>query len=168
MPDLRGYKVEAHGDREIKGTREFDAPRKLVWEAFTKPEWLKRWLLGPEGWILTVCDVDLRLRGTYRYVWFNEKQNLSMGMGGSFLEIDKPKRIVSTEKFDQSWYAGEMVGTLELIEKDGKTIIHQNFRYDSRETRDGVLRSPMETGMAASYQRLDRVLAEAAAEGKAT
>jgi uncharacterized protein YndB with AHSA1/START domain len=162
MPDLRGYKVAAHGDLEIKGTREFDAPRTLVWEAFTKPELLKRWMLGPDGWVMTVCEIDLRVGGSYRYVWFKEKEGFSMGMGGSFLEIEKPKRIVNTERFDQSWYPGGMVGTLELIEKDGKTTIHQTFRYDSREARDGVLKSPMDEGMAAGYNRLDGVLADLA------
>jgi uncharacterized protein YndB with AHSA1/START domain len=160
MPDLRGYKVAAHGDREIKGSREFDAPRTLVWDAFTKPEWLKRWLLGPDGWSMTVCEVDLRVGGAYRYVWVMEKDGHVMGMGGSFLEIAKPERLVSTEKFDQSWYPGGMVGTLELIETGGKTIIHQNFRYDSREARDAVLKTPMEAGMAAGYRRLDGLLAE--------
>jgi uncharacterized protein YndB with AHSA1/START domain len=159
MPDLRGYQVAAHGDREIRGTREFDAPREMVWDAFTKPELLKRWLSGPDGWTMTVCEVDLRVAGTYRYVWVMEKEGHSMGMGGSFLEIGKPKRLVSTEKFDQSWYPGEMVGTLELAAKDGKTVIHQTFRYESREARDAVLRTPMESGMAASYRRLDGLLA---------
>jgi uncharacterized protein YndB with AHSA1/START domain len=165
MPDLRSYKVTAHGDLEIKGTREFDAPRNMVWDAFTKPDLLKRWMLGPDGWILSVCDVDLRVGGTYRYVWYRVEENLSMGMGGSYLEIDKPKRLVTTEKFDQSWYPGGMVGTLDLIEKDGKTTILQTFRYDSQEARDGVLRSPMDEGMAASYNRLDGVLADLEAKG---
>lgn len=159
MPDLRGYKVAAHGDREIKGTREFDAPRAMVWDAFTKPELLKRWLSGPDGWAMTVCEVDLRVGGAYRYVWVMESQMQVMGMGGSFLEIAKPKRLVSTEKFEQSWYPGGMVGTLELEEKAGKTVIHQTFRYESREARDAVLKTPMESGMAASYRNLDTLLA---------
>jgi uncharacterized protein YndB with AHSA1/START domain len=165
MPDLRGYEVAAHGDREIRGTREFDAPRAMVWDAFTKPELLKRWLTGPDGWAMTVCEVDLRVGGTYRYVWVMEKEKHVMGMGGSFLEIARPARLVSTEKFEQPWYPGEMVGTLELDEKDGKdgkdgkTVIRQTFRYESRESRDAVLKTPMESGMAASYRNLDALLA---------
>lgn len=165
MPEVRGFKVAAHGDREIRGTREFDAPRDLVWEAFTRPDLIRRWLLGPDGWVMTVCEVDLRVGGAYRYVWFHEQGKQTMGMGGIFLEIDRPGRIVSTEKFEQSWYPGEMVGTLELIERDGITTISQNFRYDSRETRDMVLKTPMESGMAAGYQRLDGLLAGLAANG---
>lgn len=164
MLDYRSYKVAPHGEREIRGTREFNAPRTLVWEAFTRPELLKKWLLGPDGWVMTVCEVDLRVGGAYRYVWYKEEGEVTMGMGGSFLEIDPPKRLVTTEKFDQSWYPGEMTGTVEFIEKNGKTLMHQTFLYDSREGRDSVLKSRMDEGMVAGYNRLDEVLASLQAE----
>jgi uncharacterized protein YndB with AHSA1/START domain len=80
-------------------------------------------------------------------------------MGGVIQEIMPPARIVSTEKFDEAWYPGEAVGTIVLVEKDGKTWVTQTVRYDSREARDGVLESPMESGVAASYDRLAALLA---------
>ena len=97
--------VSTRGEREIVMTRAFAAPRTLVFDAFTKPELVKRWLLGPDGWSLPVCEIDLRVGGTYRYVW-RHTNGQEMGMGGVYREIVVPERIVSTEKFDQSWYPG--------------------------------------------------------------
>lgn len=168
MLDYRSYQVAPHGDREIRGTREFNAPRALVWKAYTEPELLRRWLLGPDGWEMTVCRVDLRVGGTYRYEWHKAKENLTMGMGGAFLEIDAPRKLVSNEKFDESWYPGGMTATVEFTEQGDKTLIRQAFVYDSREGRDAVLKSRMDEGMVAGYNRLDDVLASllAAAPGR--
>src|SRR5687768_10206028 len=127
MMDRRGFQVEAQGEREIHGTRGFDAPVGMVWDAFTRPELLRRWMLGPDGWTMKVCEVDLRAGGAYRYVWHKEKTGYSMGMGGVFLEVDKPRKLVSNEKFDEAWYPGEMVGTLEFAEKGGKTLMYQTL-----------------------------------------
>jgi uncharacterized protein YndB with AHSA1/START domain len=162
MKDTGGLKVTAQGEREIVMTRAFDAPRDLVFEAFTKPELLKRWLLGPPGWSMVVCDIDLKVGGAYRYVWRRDSDGTDMGMGGVYREIVAPERIVSTEKFDESWYPGEAVGTLVLTERDGRTTVTQTMLYATREARDGVLKSGMESGVAASYDRLDGVLASMA------
>jgi uncharacterized protein YndB with AHSA1/START domain len=151
--------VEARGDREIVMTRIVAAPRRLVFDAFTKPELLKRWLLGPNGWSMPVCEVDLRVGGRYRYVWRREASGAEMGMGGVFHEIAPPERLVSTEEFDQPWYPGKGVGTILLTEENGRTKVTQTIRYESREARDGVLKSPMESGVEASYARLDAMLA---------
>ncbi len=151
--------VAAQGEREIVMTRVFDAPRHLVFDAHTKPELIKRWLLGPDGWSMTVCDVDLRVGGAYRWVWRRDADGTEMGMGGVYREIVRPERIVSTEKFDESWYPGEAMGTVVLVEEDGKTTLTQTMLYESRAARDGVLQSPMEEGVAVSYDRLDDVLA---------
>jgi len=155
-------KVTAHGDREIVMTRLFNAPRHLVWEAFTRPELVKRWLLGPDGWSMPVCEIDLRVGGSYRYVW-RHTDGKEMGMGGVFREIQIPERAVATEKFDEAWYPGEAVGTLVLVEQAGKTTVTQTMLYDSRQTRDAVLKSPMEQGVAASYDRLETLVLSAAA-----
>ena len=165
MTNTGNLKVAARGDREIVMTRVFDAPRKLVFDAFTKPELVKRWLLGPPGWTMPVCEIDLKVGGTYRYVWRHADGN-EMGMGGVYREIDAPERVIATEKFDQAWYPGEAVGTLLLIEQGGKTTITQTVLYESRETRDAVLKSPMEKGVAASYDRLEEILASPGARGK--
>jgi uncharacterized protein YndB with AHSA1/START domain len=155
-------KVTAHGDREIVMSRVFNAPRHLVWDAFTRPELVKRWLLGPHGWSMPVCEIDLRVGGSYRYVW-RHTDGREMGMGGVYREIKIPERVVATEKFDEAWYPGEAVGTLLLVEQAGRTTATQTMLYDSPQTRDAVLKSPMETGVAASYDRLETLVLSPAA-----
>jgi len=145
------------GDREISWTRVFDAPRDLVFEAHTKCEHVKRWLLGPPGWTMPVCRIDLRVGGAYRYEWKNEKGTV-MGMGGVFREIVVPERIVATEKFDDAWYPGQAVGTTVLIEKNGRTTLTVTMLYESKEARDAVLASGMERGLEASYDHLAETL----------
>jgi len=150
--------VATRGDCEIVMSRVFEAPRQLVFEACSKPEFVRRWLLGPDGWSMPVCEIDLRVGGSYRYVW-RHSDGRETGMGGVYREIAVPERIVATEKFDEAWYPGEAVGTILLVEQSGKTTLTQTILYDSRETRDAVLNSPMEKGVAASYDRLEAVLA---------
>src|SRR5436189_1729854 len=103
--------LTTHGDRDVVITRAFDAPRELVFDAMTRPELLKRWLFGPPGWSMVVCDVDLRVGGKYRYVWHGP-DGIEMGMGGVHREIVVPQRIVCTQLFDQDWTGGEALGTL--------------------------------------------------------
>lgn len=146
-------------DREIVMTRIFKAPRRLVFDAHTKCELLKRWLFGPDGWSLAVCQIDLKLGGKYRYVWRHEK-GTEMGMGGVFHEVVAPERIVATEKFDESWYPGEALDTTVLVEQDGKTTLTLTVLYESREARDVALKSGAEQGMALGYDRLEAILAE--------
>jgi uncharacterized protein YndB with AHSA1/START domain len=145
-------------EREIAITRVFHAPRTLVFEAFTRPELVKQWLLGPDGWTMPVCEIDLRVGGSYRYVWRHVNGN-EMGMGGIYREVETPARIVSTEKFDESWYPGEAVGTIVLVEQGGNTTLTQTILYETREARDAVLKSPMEDGVGAGYDRLAELLA---------
>lgn len=152
--------LTAPGEREIVIVRAFDAPRELVFDALTQPELLKRWFHGPDGWTLTVCEVDLRVGGAYRFVW-SGPQGVAMGMGGLHREIERPQRIVRTERFDQDWTGGETVGTAVLSERDGKTTLVTTVVYASREARDGALASNMEQGIAAAYDRLDAFLANA-------
>jgi uncharacterized protein YndB with AHSA1/START domain len=151
-------KVTAAGDREIVITRDFNAPRHLVFDAHTKPELVKRWLLGPPGWTMPVCEIDLRVGGSYRYVWRNQ-DGTEMGMGGMFREIVRPERLVATERFDQPWYPGEALDTTVFVEEGGKTTATLSVLYESREARDAVLKSPMEEGMAGGYDRLEELLA---------
>lgn len=152
-------KVSTPNDREIELTRDFDAPRRLVFDALTKPELLKRWFHGPPGWTMVVCDFNLAVGGTYRYVWRSEADGMEMGMGGTILAFTVPERIVSTERFDESWYAGDAVDTMVLADHGERTNLTITVRYDSREIRDAVLKSPMADGMAAGYERLAEFLA---------
>jgi len=159
MKNPGSLKVTAHGEREIVMTRVLDAPRHLVFDAWTKPELIKRWLLGPPGWSMPVCEIDLRVGGKYRFVWRNDRDGTSMGMGGVYREIVAPGRLVATEKFDDAWYPGEALGTIILVEQGGRTTLTQTMLYESREARDGVLKSPMEEGVGAGYDRLAELLA---------
>jgi uncharacterized protein YndB with AHSA1/START domain len=156
MKNSGTFNIAANGDREIVVTRIFDAPRRLVFDAYTKPELIKMWLLGPDGWSMPICEIDLRAGGKYRYVWRSDTTGREMGMGGVYREVVAPERIVVTEVFDEAWYPGEAVDTIVLVEKAGKTTLTQTILYNSRETRDAVLKSPMQTGIAASYDRLER------------
>jgi len=155
-------KVFAQGERELVITREFDAPRHLVFEAFTRPEHLRRWLGGLPGWEMVVCDMDVRVGGKYRWMWKSLEDGLSMGMSGEYREVSPPDRLVSTEKFDESWYPGTAVGTIVLTERGGRTTLTQTMLYDSREARDAVMASPMEEGVGVSYDRLEEVLRDLA------
>lgn len=150
--------VTAQGDREIVMTRTFDAPRTLVWDAFTKPELVQRWLLGPPGWTMPVCQLAQKPGDRYRYVWRNEADGTEMGMGGVIRELVPPERMVGTEKFDNRWYPGEALVTLVLTEQNGKTTLTQTLLYESREARDMVLKSGMEKGITMSYERLAEML----------
>ena len=164
MPATTGtLKVTTPTEREIAMTRVFDAPRNLVFEAYTKPELVKRWLGVHAGWSLAVCEIDLRVGGAYRYVW-RGPEGAEMGMGGFYREVVAPERIVATEKFDQSWYPGEAVSTLALAEQGGSTTLNLTVRYESREARDAVLKSPMESGVAAGFDKLAELLASSSTE----
>jgi uncharacterized protein YndB with AHSA1/START domain len=155
-------KITPSGDRDLVMTRDFDAPRKLVYDAHTKPELVRRWLLGPPGWSMPVCEMDVRVGGKYRWVWKKDTDGATMGMGGVYREVKAPERLVSTEKFDEAWYPGESLNTLVLVEKGGRTTLTQTMRYESREAREAVIKSDMEQGVAASYDRLEAVLAATA------
>ena len=152
------FKLTPSGDREILIERDFDAPRPLVFEAFTKPELVRQWLLGPDGWTMPVCEIDLRVGGRYRYVWRKEDSGQEMGMGGLFREVVRPEKLVATEQFDESWYPGEAVDTTVFEERGDTTKVRMTVLYQSREARDTATRSGMEHGMVAGYDRLERVL----------
>ena len=151
-------KVVPHGDRAILITRSFNAPRKLVFDAMSRPEMMKQWFHGPPGWTLTTCTMDLRAGGSYRWAWTNEKGH-EMGMGGTYIEVVAPERYAATEKFDQAWYPGEARATTTLTEQGGRTTVTTRVLYESKEARDVVLKSPMEEGVEAGYDRLAEFLA---------
>ena len=151
--------VTTPSDREIALTRVLDAPRHLVFEAYTRPELLQRWLGVQAGWSWAVCEVDLRVGGAYRYLW-RGPDGAEMGMGGVYREVVPPERIVATEKFDQSWYPGEAVSTVTLVERDGRTTLTLTVRYESRDARDAVLKFPPALqGVAAGFEKLAALLA---------
>ena len=143
-------------DREVVMTRVFAAPRRLVFEAFSKPELLKRWF-GPHGWSLVVCEVDFRVGGGFRFV-LRGPDGKQMGMRGVYREIVPPERSVHLESFDD--YPGsESQVTGAFIEQGGNTTLTTTVLYPSKQVRDMVLKSGMEHGAAESYDRLAELLA---------
>jgi len=159
-------KVTTPSDREIVVTRVFDAPRTLVFDCMCKPELVKRWLLGPPGWTMPVCEIDFKVGGRYRYVW-RGPDGSEMGMGGVYREIVPPDRIVQSELFDQDWTGGETLATALLNEEASRTTLTITILYSSKEARDGALRTGMTEGMAAGYDRLADLLASiVTGEGK--
>jgi uncharacterized protein YndB with AHSA1/START domain len=154
---IGGLEIATRGDRELVFTRTFNAPRRLVFEAMTTPHLLQRWLGVHNGWSLNVCTIDLRVGGAYRYEWAN-RTGLRMGMGGVFLEIDAPAKVVNTERFDDHWYPGDAVDTLELVEREGITHMTMTVCYESPEALASALKTPMEQGMALGYDTLEAQL----------
>ena len=152
-------KITTSGDRELVMTRVFAAPRTLVFDAHTKPELVTRWLLGPPGWSMPVCEMDVRVGGTYRWVWRHDRDGTEMGMGGTYREVRAPERLVATERFDEAWYPGEALNTLVLVEQGGRTTLTQTMRYESAAAREAVIKSGMEEGVTGSYDRLEDLLA---------
>jgi uncharacterized protein YndB with AHSA1/START domain len=151
--------VSTPSDHEVLITRVFNAPRPLVYDAWTKPELLKRWLHGLDNWTLAVCDMDVRPGGKIRWVW-RDPDGKEMGLRGVYQEVVPPERLVHTELFDEDWTGGETLVTLTLTEKDGKTTCAMTVRYSSLEARDAAIKTGMTDGMEMGYARLDRILAE--------
>ncbi len=149
-------------DRKIAMTRVFDAPRALVYEAWTTPAIVQRWLGVHGGWSMVVCEIDLKVGGTFRFAWRNRDER-EMGMRGVHREVVPAERIVATQSFDDPWYEGEAVSTVVFIEQGGRTTLTSTVLYTSREVRDAVLRSPMERGVAAGFDKLADLLASGAA-----
>jgi uncharacterized protein YndB with AHSA1/START domain len=158
MTSTGTLQVTTPSEREIAMARAFDAPRDLVFDAWTKPELLKRWLGVRAGWSMAVCEVDLNVGGAYRFVWRGPEGN-EMGMGGVYREIVRPERLVATELFDDPWYTGEALDTTVFVEEGGRTTVATTVLYASQEVRDAVLESGMDRGVAESYDTLDEVLA---------
>ena len=150
-----GATVSLPSDTEIVITRSFDAPRALVYEAWTNPKHTRRWMSGPDGWTMTVCEVDLRPGGLSRFVWENA-DGQSMEMTGEYLEVVPPERFVSIKSFGDD--LPPMTITHEFKEEAGKTTVSMTMRYPSKEARDAALQTGMDEGMEIGFQRLDALL----------
>jgi uncharacterized protein YndB with AHSA1/START domain len=146
--------VTTPSDREIDVTRRFDAPAQLVFDFHTKPEHVKKWLLGPDGWTMPVCSIDLKVGGRYEYVWRHETDGRQFGVRGEYLEITPPHRIVHTEVMDGR--PGNVRATVTFSESaGGRTTLTMSLLFDSKEDRDAALESGMTGGMAISFDRLE-------------
>jgi uncharacterized protein YndB with AHSA1/START domain len=161
MTNHGDLQVATPGDTDVVITRSFHAPRQHVWDAHTQPALVRQWLLGPPGWTMPVCEIDARVGGTYRYEW-HKAPSTTMGMGGTYLEVDAPSRLVAREAFDDAWYPGEATDTHTFVERrvDGAlvTVLTLCTSYESKDARDIALKTNMAEGMSAGYDRLAGLL----------
>ena len=158
--------VTMPSDREVTVTRSFKAPRALVFRAYTEPELVRRWMLGPPGWSMPVCEMDVRVGGRYRWRWRSDTDGKEFGFAGTFREVQPPSRLVHTEGYDPGTLGdgypsgGEALVTTTFAEEGGITTITTLMDFGSKETRDAAVKTGMTDGMEQSYQLLDRVLQE--------
>ncbi|MCP2257068.1 putative conserved protein YndB, AHSA1/START domain [Streptoalloteichus tenebrarius] len=138
-------------DHEVVLTRVFQAPRQRVFDAFTQPEHVRHWLLGPQGWRMPVCEIDLRPGGSWRHVW-RKDDGTEMEMSGEYREVTPPERIVNTERWGGDW--PETVNMAIFTEDAGRTTVTVTIRYPSPQARDAALGTGMKDGAAQSFDRL--------------
>jgi uncharacterized protein YndB with AHSA1/START domain len=153
--------VTLPNDRDVRVTRQFNAPRQLVWDAHTKPELVTKWMLGPSGWTMPVCEMDVREGGKYRWRWRSDENGKEFGFFGAFTEVNAPAKIAHDEYYDPGDIGGAMptgdpaIVTLDLSEANGVTTLVCNIRFASKEARDGAVSTGMTDGMEQGYARLD-------------
>ena len=162
------FSFTPHDDRDIVVSRIFDAPRELVWSAFTEPELITRWMSGPPAGALSIREMDFKAGGAYRWEWQLVTTGATMGLTGVFRRISRPQRIVHTEKWAAPYYMGETVVTTTFADHDGKTAVTITVRYATRAARDAMTKSGMAGGMAQCYARLDAFLHSADARQAAS
>ncbi|SEE03496.1 Uncharacterized conserved protein YndB, AHSA1/START domain [Rhizobiales bacterium GAS188] len=149
-------RLELKSQTEIVITRAFAAPRRVVWDAMTKPEYVRRWY-GLRILKVSTCEIDLRVGGTWRFV-LRAPDGSDHGFTGVYREIAAPDRIVYTENYEAIGPGHEMLVTTTFDEHDGKTILKSRLVYQSEADRDAHVRSGMETGIGESFERLEDLL----------
>ena len=162
MTNRETVEISTPSEREVVMTRVFDAPRRLVFDALTRPELLKRWY-GPPGWSLVRCEIDLRVGGAFHFVSRRPGGKKDVGQRGVYREIAPPEHLVNTEYWDD-WDAGDCLVTTALSEHDGKTTLTSIVLFPSQEVRDTVLNSGLKQGAAEEYDKLAALLASELAQ----
>lgn len=151
--------IEPRGDRQLVVTRDFDAPRELVWLCYSRPDLMRRWY-GLPDWEMTVCEIDFRVGGKWRFV-SKSPGGYEMASQGIYTAIEEPSQITQTETFDDNWQGGETVNELVLeVAGNGRTHSVMTVTYCSPEGRAAAVATPMAEGMEIGFKRLDGVLAE--------
>ena len=154
--------VRTPSDTQVEVSRSFDSPLALVWRALTEPALVNRWLLGPPGWSMPVCESDFRVGGTYEYGWRSETDGSEFGFVGEFREIEPHSRIVHTEGLREGSPGAEAAGgsviTISFAEMGGATTVDTTIEYPSEAARDAALAQGMTDGMEMSYRQLDELL----------
>jgi uncharacterized protein YndB with AHSA1/START domain len=161
--------VTLPSDREVRVTRQFNAPRQLVYDAHTKPELVRKWQVGYPGWDMPVCEMDVRVGGKYKWQWKNQEDGKQFGFFGDFTEVNAPSRIAHEQYYDPgdmdySMPVGDpCIVSVDLTEQNGVTTLVCTMKFASKEARDGAVATGMTDGMEYSYTRLDDMFkAEAA------
>ena len=160
---MKPAEVSTPSDREVQVKRSFDAPAKLVWQAYSEPALMRRWLGGHPGWSMPVCEMDIRLGGKYRWRWRSEEGGQEFGFSGEMLEVVPHSRIVHTQIYDAGDLGVSMgkeatVVTVTFDETRGITSVTTTIRYASKEDRDAAFSTGMTDGMEMNYKLLDEVL----------
>lgn len=152
--------VTTPSDLEIVMTRLFDAPRRLVWEAMTKSELIRRWIYAPEGWQMTVCEGGMNVGDSFRWAWSHPDKKPAMAIWGENREIIPFERAVHTENMEigDGIPVGQLLASIELSDQGDKTFLRTTLLFPSKEARDAALASGMERGVAAGYEKLDGIL----------
>jgi uncharacterized protein YndB with AHSA1/START domain len=158
--------VSLPSDSAVKVIRQFNAPRKLVYQAYTTPSLMQRWLLGPPGWSMPVCEMDVRVGGVFRWRWRNNENGKEFGFHGEFRDVSAPGKLVHTEYYDPGDVGGDMgegsLITVEFKEKNGVTTVSTLIDFGTKRARDAAMSTGMTDGMEMSYQLLDQLLDEVA------
>jgi uncharacterized protein YndB with AHSA1/START domain len=151
--------VERTSDRELVVTRTFDAPAHVVFDAWTKPELLKRWWAPKSfGVSLFECEQDLRVGGAYRFAFGRDPKNPEV-FSGRYLGVDPPARLVLTQIYERMAHVGEAVVTADFAEIEGRTHLTLRQLFPSKEALEGALASGMERGMRITLDQLDELVA---------
>lgn len=153
---MQPLSITLPSDREIAITRSFAAPAELVFDCWTIPALIRRWL-GPADWVFVTCEFDARVGGKWRFVT-RVPDGFEMGSSGEVLEITRPDWIKMTELYDMDWTGGETIVTNTITETDGVTTSVVTVLYSSKEARDGARATPMAEGMELGFKRLDELL----------
>ena len=156
--------VSLPSDTEVRVTRDFRAPRKLVWQAHVDPKLFQRWIGGYPGWSMPVCEMDVRTGGKYRWLWRTDNGSQEFGFFGEYSEVEVPARMIAVEHYNPGTMGGAMDASSPTInntfftEKSGVTTLVTLLKYVSKEARDAAISTGMTDGMEVSFARLDEVL----------
>ena len=160
----KGLQITTPTDTTIVLTRVFNAPRRLVWEAMLTPDKMRRWMLPPPGWTITLCVCEPRVGGKLSLAWKTAEADPVMTLQGVFTEVVQHQRAVHTETMalGSGQTIGKLVEAHEFSEQGGVTTMRITQTYDSKSDRDGAIASGMDQGMEAGYKQLDALLAQPA------
>ncbi len=162
---MKEAEVSTPSDREVLVRRSFDAPVDLVWQAYTDPMLMRRWLTAMPGWTMPVCEMTTDVGGRYRWRWRNEEGGQEFGFTGEMLEVELHSKLVHTQLYDPGdGDFGSMGGEPSIItvtfnEVDGITNVATSIKFASQADRDAAMSTGMTEGMELSYKQLEEVVA---------